>query len=55
MGIVFTCYLGRYCQIEILKKGNLKLNKYIHMDRFLWIIEFKICKVHYILVLNVHI
>ena len=35
MGIVFTCYLGRYCQIEALQKGNLKLNKYIQMDRFM--------------------
>ena len=35
MGIVFTCYLGRYCQIETLQKGNLKLNEYIQMERFM--------------------
>ena len=35
MGIVFTCYLGRYCQIETLQKGNLKLNEYIQMKRFM--------------------
>ena len=33
MGIVFTCYLGRYCQIETLQKGNLKLNEYIFRNQ----------------------